>query len=333
MERSGVVSIFDPTQFEIEWRDIPGYSAYEASSTGLIRHKRLNKVSNYYETKTSVGTYLNIGAKNDDKSSRSRGAHILICLAFHGPSPTKSHEVNHKDGNKHNNLPSNLEWVTRGENIQHAYKEGLRKENRAVLMTDIITGEETIFYSMNELGRRLGLTKNMIWTFVIKHSKELYNERYTFKFVEGSTEIAKRPSTKTIHAYNHQKKELHVFGNLAECELSTGIKRGQAYWHLSRESKALVKGYVLSYDSSFKDYPKYTDEEIEVSMVMPANGKGVPIRVTDTEANTTKIYASVPSLAQDIGVKHNNTIHRAIAKDGIVGKYLIEIIQSSSPIA
>lgn len=333
MESNGVVSVFDPASFSIEWREIPGYSNYQASSLGTLRHKRIGRICNLYETKTSKGTYLASGSKDDAKQYNSRGVHILICLAFHGPAPSSKYEVNHKDGNKHNNLPGNLEWSTRGENIQHAYKEGLRKENRKVVMRDELTGELTTFYSMNELGRYIGLTKNEIWAFVIKHSKILYNDRYTFNFVLGETTIAKRESTKSIFVFNYKTNSLEVYDNLAELELSTGIKRGQAYWHLSRGSLELIKGRVLTYDSKFEGLPRFTTEEIEISMVASSTGKGTPIRVTNVKENTTKIYASIPALAHDIGIKHANTIRRAIyEKGGVLGDYLIELITSSSPI-
>lgn len=46
--------------------------------------------------------------------------HRLMAMLFI-PNPDNKSEINHKNGNRQDNRIENLEWVTRNENIQHAY--------------------------------------------------------------------------------------------------------------------------------------------------------------------------------------------------------------------
>lgn len=53
-------------------------------------------------------------------------AHRMIAIAKHGMPPGPFMEVDHLDGNKFNNHPSNLQWVKRSENQRRAYALGLK---------------------------------------------------------------------------------------------------------------------------------------------------------------------------------------------------------------
>lgn len=57
-------------------------------------------------------------------NGRSEKLHRIIAECFI-PNPDNKPEVNHIDANKLNSDVSNLEWVTRNENIRHAYDSGL----------------------------------------------------------------------------------------------------------------------------------------------------------------------------------------------------------------
>ncbi len=94
---------------------------YMASSLGRIIRPNGSKtygtlqIDNYYYTSI--------------KSKQKRVAR-LICGAFHGKPLSARYLVNHIDGNKSNNIYTNLEWVTTSENTKHAYDIGLINNNK-----------------------------------------------------------------------------------------------------------------------------------------------------------------------------------------------------------
>ena len=107
---------------KVIWKDIPGYPNYQASDEGHIREKDSKRVLNEFFYGLRHTPYLGCSINN-----KSVFVHVLVCLAFHGLPPGPNYEANHKDGDKLNPVPSNLEWMTRSENVIHAYDNKLNK--------------------------------------------------------------------------------------------------------------------------------------------------------------------------------------------------------------
>lgn len=99
------------------WADIPGYETiYEISDVGVVRNKKTQRI---IKAKDNGWGYL-LTRLNKDGVRKGIAVHRLVAMTFIS-NPNKKPEVNHKDGNKLNNSVSNLEWVTRSENIKHAW--------------------------------------------------------------------------------------------------------------------------------------------------------------------------------------------------------------------
>lgn len=67
--------------------------------------------------------------------SRNVFVHRLVAEAFIGHIPA-GRQVNHRDGRRANNRASNLEYVTQGENMRHAYRLGLQRARRGEASTN-----------------------------------------------------------------------------------------------------------------------------------------------------------------------------------------------------
>lgn len=74
--------------------------------------------------------YFVFGFKENGKNKQLYIHRVVADIFVQKPDDysSKYYEVNHKDGNKHNNNCENLEWITRSENTKHAHNMGLIKK-------------------------------------------------------------------------------------------------------------------------------------------------------------------------------------------------------------
>lgn len=107
------------------WRDIPEYPHYQASRNGDVRS---------LPHSTTKGRVLKPILNNSGYLRVAIGrngyqfVHRLVALAFIGERP-EGMDINHINGDKTDNSPQNLEYVSRQENMAHARRVGLH-DNR-----------------------------------------------------------------------------------------------------------------------------------------------------------------------------------------------------------
>ncbi len=122
------------------WKDIPNYEGYyQASNLGNIRTcERIIKCSNgkinKYKSKNrkpSLSEYRMIALSKNGNLKMYKISRIIANLFVKGQSGIRN-IVNHKDGNKHNDISENLEWCTNSENIIHSFDNNLSKSKNKI---------------------------------------------------------------------------------------------------------------------------------------------------------------------------------------------------------
>lgn len=159
------------------WKPVVGYEGkYEVSNLGRVRSlKRINadgRTVNARIRKQFKGArYRTLLLYRGDGTRQTKLVHRLVARAFLGPCP-ESHQVNHKNGKKHDNRAENLEYVTQSQNTQHAYDElgaiGPRGETQGqskLTTTDVIEIKRLLAFTdltQREIGVRFGITRGAV---------------------------------------------------------------------------------------------------------------------------------------------------------------------------
>ena len=170
-------SIYLPYINENDWHEITGYDGYYISRYGeLCRYLKdydEYRILSQEENCRSGYMYIKISNK------KGFAVHRLVAIYFVDGRTDIKNTVNHKDGDKHNNIWTNLEWVSQSENNIHSYKELHRPINKGKQYKDIILDNKYHFKTITALAKFL----NVSWTQADRYIKGECKSNHTFKLI------------------------------------------------------------------------------------------------------------------------------------------------------
>lgn len=160
-----------------QWRPIMGFPNYEVSNHGYVRNTKFNRAICVNKN----GRYFVVGLhKNGNRYWRH--VHALVIETF-GGSNINNFEINHIDGNKGNNNINNLEYVSRSDNMKHAYQMNLKKPSGPYPIRKIVINETNqVFDNIHECARFIGGD----YSTIAKCLKGYHTQHkgYTFRYYE-----------------------------------------------------------------------------------------------------------------------------------------------------
>ena len=170
------------------WKKIEWARKYSVSNLGRVRNDETGHIlSQTIRSKTS--NYLAVALRTNafGREQKTANVHALVAEAFLG-KPQQGLEINHIDGNKHNNVVDNLEWVTKSENSRHAFDLGLRKSTSAQVQKAIDATKRKVvnltlgieYESIAEAGRAIGGNGHGISKCLSGERKTYYGMRFAY---------------------------------------------------------------------------------------------------------------------------------------------------------
>ena len=148
---------------------IKEYPMYSVSTEGRIRKNSTRKILTPSKMRNG---YLLINLFTGDGRRKKELVHRLVALTFLA-NEDRLPEVNHIDGVRDNNVLTNLEWVTRKENV---HKSSIPTRIRVYRKNGAFVGSFTM---IREACSELGLTESNLSACI--HGRQKTHKGYMFQ--------------------------------------------------------------------------------------------------------------------------------------------------------
>jgi len=140
------------------WKPIPGWETYySVSNLGRIKRDAGSPrctTDRIIKPLLSSYKYLVFSPSKKGVKQIPVCIHRVVLEAFVGFAPSSKHQGNHINGIKTDNRLENLEWVTRSQNIKHAYDNGLHKRYVGSKASSAKLNENQVFQILEKIAAR-----------------------------------------------------------------------------------------------------------------------------------------------------------------------------------
>lgn len=163
-------------------KDIKGYEGlYAVNEEGQVWSYRSNKFLKPYSDNHG---YLKVGLIVNYHRDQRR-VHRLVLETFNPIEGMEKLEVNHRDECKTNNNLSNLEWMTKQDNINYGTGSQRSAYSRSKPVAQFTKKGElvAIYVSISEASRQTGIEKPRI--SMCCNGKALSTKGYKWRFING----------------------------------------------------------------------------------------------------------------------------------------------------
>ena len=312
---------------------IPGFTNFAIRKSGEVKSLKFGTILSQ-----SIGPYgyPYVNIRDADKNKwRSVSIHILLARTFiHNDDLTTKFFINHKDGNKLNFRLNNLEWVTSRENQKHAIESGLRKDNHACKVRNILTGEIKKYPSIGIALQDIGL---VVRSATIKRKfngleiPRVFNKKFEIKLLSDQTGWFYKDDDSILNvdkvkgpyqALNVINGKIFNSLSISEMSILTGISKDR----INKGIRSVLPVLIDSFHFRIKSNDPWP---IEFSELKSFNRR--TFELTNIETNEIIVFSSLKQSISFLNID-KRTLKNRLKKNKPQGVWNIKELCNNSPI-